>query len=68
MASMERSWLAVLPEPSLTCAVKNHVPRAIAVPEMIPVAGSRLNPEGRLPEVTDQVSGAAPPRARSAWL
>ena len=30
------------------------IPAAVGVPEMIPVPGARLNPPGRLPELTDQ--------------
>ena len=39
---------------SLTFAVKLKVPLAVGVPEMMPVAGDRLSPAGRLPDVIDQ--------------
>lgn len=40
---------------STTLKVKLEVLLAVGVPEMTPVAGARLSPEGRAPLVMDQV-------------
>jgi hypothetical protein len=40
---------------SLTVTVKLKVPLVFGVPEITPLPAARLSPEGRLPEVTDQV-------------
>lgn len=40
---------------SWTVAVKLYVPLAEGVPEITPVVAARVRPEGRLPEVIDQV-------------
>ena len=40
---------------STTLKVKPVVLLAVGVPEMIPVAGAKLSPEGRSPFVMDQV-------------
>jgi hypothetical protein len=52
---------------SLTVIVKLVVPVAVGLPEMMPLAGLRVRPAGRLP-VTDQVYGAVPPVALRAPL
>ena len=41
--------------PSLTLPVKLAVPGAVGLPEMTPLAGSRLSLAGSAPCVTDQV-------------
>jgi hypothetical protein len=46
-------WVGL--DASETEAVKLKVPLAVGVPETIPVVAPRLRPDGRLPEVTDQV-------------
>jgi hypothetical protein len=46
---------------SVAVTVKVVVPDAVGVPVMEPVAGTRLSPAGRDPEVTDHVTGAVPP-------
>lgn len=48
---------------SVTVAVKLAVPLAVGVPEMIPVAGTRVSPAGRLPVVIAQAYGPVPPVA-----
>jgi len=40
---------------SATVAVKLYVPLAVGVPEMIPVPGAMVRPEGSVPAVTDHV-------------
>ena len=35
----------------------------LSVPEITPVALTKMNPGGKLPEVTDQVYGGVPPAA-----
>ena len=50
---------------SATLKVRLEVPLAVGVPEMTPVAGARLSPAGRLPDVMDQVYGVVPPVALS---
>ena len=47
---VEVTWAGLLL--SVTVAVKVEVPLAVAVPEIVPLAGSRLNPAGNVPEVT----------------
>jgi hypothetical protein len=48
---------------SVTVAVKLAVPLVVGVPAMIPVAGTRVSPAGRLPVVIDQLYGPVPPVA-----
>ena len=48
---------------SATVAVKEKVPLADGVPEIVPVADARASPEGKLPEVIDHEYGAVPPLA-----
>ena len=50
---------------SLTVTVKLEVPFAVGVPEMMPLPAARVNPAGRLPEVTDHVYPGVPPLACS---
>jgi hypothetical protein len=50
---------------SVTVAVKEEVPLAVGIPEMLPV-GASVSPEGRLPDVIDHEYGAAPPVACNA--
>jgi hypothetical protein len=40
---------------SETLTVKLKLPTAVGVPVIIPVAAARLSPDGRLPEVIDQL-------------
>jgi hypothetical protein len=35
----------------------------VGVPEIVPVAGSSVNPAGNCPEITDQEQGREPPVA-----
>ncbi len=53
---------------SLTVIVKVKPPVVVGVPEITPVAGSKLKPSGKLPEVIDHVNGVVPPNASSIWL
>jgi hypothetical protein len=48
---------------SLTVTVKFAVPIVVGVPEMTPVEAARVNPDGRLPDVTDHVYAGVPPAA-----
>lgn len=41
--------------------VKLEVPAVVGTPEITPVELTRLNPAGKVPELTDQVSGAVQP-------
>jgi hypothetical protein len=50
---------------SLTVTVKLKLPFAVGVPEMMPLLAARVNPAGRLPEVTDQLYPGLPPLACS---
>lgn len=56
-ATIDSAWLAAMGgvSESVTPTVSSLVPRTAGVPEMTPVAASRLSPVGSLPEVTDQV-------------
>lgn len=49
---------------SVTVTVKLEVPAVVGVPEITPAA-LRLNPAGKVPDVTDHVYGAVPPAACS---
>ena len=40
-------------------------PEAVGVPEIAPLEGFSVNPAGSVPELMDQVYGAAPPLALS---
>jgi hypothetical protein len=53
---------------SETCTVNVLVPDPVGVPEIIPVAGSSARPAGKLPEMTDQLSGGVPPVAAKVAL
>ena len=48
---------------SATCTVKVLLPAVVGVPVMAPLEALRLRPAGRLPLVTDQLYGVAPPVA-----
>jgi len=48
---------------SVTVAVNLDVPFAVGVPEIMPVAGARVNPAGNVPAVIDQVYDGVPPLA-----
>jgi len=48
---------------SRTVAVKLAVPLVVGVPEIAPVEDARVSPAGSLPELMDQLYGAAPPVA-----
>ena len=52
---------------SLTFAVKLDVPLVVGVPDTTPVVAARVNPAGRLPDVTDHVYAGVPPLACRAW-
>lgn len=66
-ATRERLSVVLAPcdgEPaSFTVTPKEKLPLTEGVPEIIPVAGARLSPAGRAPDVMDQVYGAVPPLA-----
>lgn len=53
---------------SVTSTVKLYVPDAVGVPEIAPLAGVILNPEGRDPALTLQLYGVVPPLAASVAL
>jgi hypothetical protein len=40
---------------SVTVTVKVDIPDELGVPEITPVVAARVNPDGRVPEVIDQV-------------
>ena len=46
---------------SVAVTENGNVPAAAGGPLMVPVDGSSASPGGRLPELTDQVTGATPP-------
>jgi hypothetical protein len=48
---------------SRTVATTVDVPLTVGVPEIKPVVGLMLKPEGRVPEVIDHEYGALPPIA-----
>jgi len=48
---------------SVTLTVKDEVPDAVGVPEMMPVEAARLNPAGKDPDEMDQLYGVFPPVA-----
>jgi len=52
----------------VTFRLKLYVPVALGVPEIAPLDGVKLNPEGNEPEVMLQVYGAVPPLAASVAL
>jgi len=53
---------------SETEKVRLLVPLAVGFPEITPVDAARLSPEGRVPELIDQVYGLLPPVAFSVVL
>jgi hypothetical protein len=53
---------AGVPE-SVACTVKLEAPDAVGVPEIVPLLLLRVRPEGREPEMIDQVYGIFPPLA-----
>jgi hypothetical protein len=53
---------------SVTVTVKGEVPATVGVPEITPVALSRVSPVGRDPAVIDHVKGAVPWDAERVWL
>ena len=64
---MVNDWLAVALAASTTWMVKLNFPAAVGVPVRLPAA-LRVRPVGSAPVETDQVNGAVPPVAASAWL
>ena len=58
----------MLPAESVTVTVKLYSPLAVGVPPITPLALSRLNPEGIVPDNTENVSGAVPPLTATVWL
>jgi hypothetical protein len=54
---------AVLPFVSATNTVITAVAAAVGVPEIVPVVASILKPAGRVPTLTANVKGSAPPVA-----
>ena len=63
--AMEKLAVALLAgdAESTTLIVKEVVPAAVGVPEMIPVEDANVRPPGNEPEDTDQVYGVVPPVA-----
>ena len=49
---------------SATLTVKFELPVAVGVPLIVPVAGFRESPFGRVPAITPQVRAPLPPAAR----
>lgn len=49
----DAAWVGLLL--SFTVAVKATAPLFIGIPEIVPDAGSRVKPEGSLPEVIDHL-------------
>ncbi len=62
---IERSFVAALPEASVTCRVNGKVAAVVGVPDIW--AAFRLKPGGNDPPETDQVYGGCPPVAETAW-
>ena len=58
---IDKAFVAVADTLSVTLAVKFAVPDEVGMPVIAPVAATRDNPPGRLPERTDHVTGAVPP-------
>ena len=56
--------LAIIPPPSLTCAVKLKVPELVGVPLNTPLL-LKVNPPGKVPALTVQLYGSVPPEAVS---
>jgi len=54
---------AVFDEESVACTVKPEVPGEVGVPEITPVAESRVKPGGKLPPIMAHVKGGLPPEA-----
>ena len=50
-------------EESVASTVTVDGPVPVGVPLMMPLLGSRVRPAGSVPELTDQLYGAAPPVA-----
>src|SRR3954453_5972343 len=61
MLRLRVATVGVGAEESVSDTEKLKVPKAVGVPEMVPVTGSRVSPGGRLPLITAQVTGALPP-------
>lgn len=64
---MLRALVTLLDAPSVTLTVKLLVPVPVEIPEIAPPLES-VNPPGRLPAMTDQEYGVAPPVAVSVVL
>ena len=65
---IDNALVATAPFTSTTCTVKFDVPAVSGVPLITPLAPARLNPDGNVPVMTDQVYGVLPPEADSVWL
>lgn len=68
LTTMESALVAVALTVSVARAVKFDAPDAVGVPVIAPLAASRDNPAGRLPEEMDHVRAPVPPVAASVWL
>jgi hypothetical protein len=55
LTTTENVLSAVAPAASATCTVKLEVPELLGVPEITPLALSRISPTGRPPENTTQL-------------
>ena len=63
--AMLNAFVPVLFAASVTCTVNDMVPAVVGVPEITPVAATRLNPAGSVPALTLQLYGVVPPLACS---
>ena len=63
--AMLSAFVPVLFAASFTCTVNDAVPAVVGVPEITPVAATRLNPAGSVPALTLQLYGVVPPLACS---
>ena len=59
--------VALTAELSVACTVKLELPEADGFPLKVPLAGSRLTPDGGEPADTDQTKGAVPPANPKTW-
>ena len=58
--------MAVTPSESVAWSV--HVPVAVGVPVIAPVAVFRVSPAGKVPDATENVNGGTPPETDKAGL
>src|SRR3972149_10235715 len=65
---IDSALVATAPFASVTCTVKFEVPAVSGVPLITPLPPFRLNPDGNVPAITDQLYDVLPPQAESVWL